>query len=153
MPLLVTRSFSERVKANLVVTNSAATVDVLKLLTFLLAHPAFRLPLSDYHHPDTISFLFHSESSVSFHLLLGAFLLLPDSMWTTVPLGDIPEPPHPCLCPVPSPASPPCAPRSIGTMYWTPATNSPIQPRRWSSDRGSSIFFTLCPDVWQTAYA
>lgn len=71
-------SSPECVKANLVVTNGAATVDVLKLLTFLLAHPLFRLPLSCCHHPDTISFLFHSERSVSpLPLMLPCFFQSP----------------------------------------------------------------------------
>lgn len=139
-------------QSNLDVPNSAASVEVLKLLTFLLAHPLFRL----------LSCIYPPRSNV-LSLLLRKFCLYHTLCLRPSCLFHMDysssrrhsQTPLRCLCPGPSPTSPPCALQvhKCHVLYHKdPLTH-------WHGHRASTRTGThpscslLCPDVWQTACA
>lgn len=134
---------------NFGVTNSAATVKVFKLLTFLLVHPPYRL-LSCVVPPPQIK----CQEVVS---PTPSACCFPASMWTTVLPGNIPKLPHAActLCPTPSPTSPLCALQ----VHRCHASYGNYQLSHLRGHRAETLTGThpscslLCPDVWQTAYA
>lgn len=127
-------------QTNFGITNSAVTLEVLKLLTFLLVHPSIQARIMYCALPGKCPF----PSTQKVVSSTPSACCLPASTRTTVLPGDIPKLPHAAcalcqaylttLCP----ASPqvPCIVPQLPThpFAW---------PQSWNSDRDSSVLFAI----------